>query len=110
MEREAGRQSAGRSLTSELDDQRLHQMVSFIGMRAQATAVGLIRLCTELSRAEVLHETALERIKDAIAEEIACHCPPSTAKKVYKAEVRQKLDRLFAGDESVEPLPAPGDH
>ena len=49
---------------------KLHHEVDFVGLRAQATSVGFIQLCSELCRAGVLDEAALDRIKEAIAREL----------------------------------------
>lgn len=74
-------------------------------MRAQATATGLVQLCIELHKAKLVDEGALARIKDAIAEEIAERTPRSMARQVYRTDIRARLDRVFAGDEPVGPLP-----
>jgi hypothetical protein len=91
------------------DDKRLHQTLSFLGLRAQATAVGLLQLCRELGDAGVLNPEALERIKDAISRDIAVGCPPSARREDYERDVRGRLDRLFDGEEKISdarPLPA----
>jgi hypothetical protein len=49
------------------EDKTLHDMIGFVGLRAQATAVGLLQLAAELKRAGVLDDDAIGRIKDAIA-------------------------------------------
>jgi hypothetical protein len=87
------------------DDKRLHQTLSFVGLRAQATAVGLLQLCHELREAGVLGEPAIDRIKGAIARDIVVSCPPSTRRDVYERDVRQRLDRLFAGEEEIGDRP-----
>jgi hypothetical protein len=87
------------------DDKKLHQTLSFLGLRAQATAVGLLQLCRELSDAGVLSSEAMERIKDAISRDIAVGCPPSARRDEYERDVRGRLDRLFAGDERVGDQP-----
>ncbi|WP_022686389.1 hypothetical protein [Sphingomonas phyllosphaerae] len=79
---------------------RLHFDVVNVGLRAQATAVGLVRLCVELRDAGVLHETALTRIKDAIADEVSVAGPRRNAQE-YRLEVRERLDQLFAGEKKV---------
>lgn len=48
-----------------------HRTLDFIGLRAHATAVGLIQLCEELLNAGVLSADGLDRIKDAICSELA---------------------------------------
>lgn len=86
-------------------DCSLHNAIDFIGMRAQGTAVGLIQLSIELRRAGVLDDGALDRIKDAIADEISRNRPRSIGKQVFQDDVRTRLDRVFAGTEPIMPLP-----
>ena len=83
------------------EEQRLHDAVSFVGLRAQATAVGLLQLSNELRRAGVIDENAVDRIKDAIARDISLSCPRSQPKREFLTGIRQRLDRLFAGQEPV---------
>ncbi len=80
---------------------RLHFDVMNVGLRAQATAVGLVQLCIELRRAQVLDEPAIERIKDAIADEVSVTAPRQLASPEYRGEVKNRLDRLFAGKQEV---------
>ena len=44
---------------------KLHYELSHVGLRAQATAVGLLQLCHELRRVNVIDEAAIDRIVDA---------------------------------------------
>ncbi|RZF65449.1 hypothetical protein EWE75_05645 [Sphingomonas populi] len=89
-------------MTKPYDQQkRLHWELTNVELRAQATAVGLVQLCIELRRANVLGEPALERIKDAIADEVAVAAPRVTVPKNYRKDVRSRLDRLFAGAQDV---------
>lgn len=90
---------------SDIERRRFHTSLEFIGMRAQATAAGLVQLCIELRRLNLIDEQGLARIKNAIAEEIAERTPRSLAKQVYLADIRVKLDRVFAGEEPVGRLP-----
>jgi hypothetical protein len=80
---------------------RLHFDVTNVGLRAQATAVGLVQLCLELRRANVLDEPAIERIKDAIADEVSVTAPRPLVSQRYRGEIRARLDRLFAGEQEV---------
>lgn len=82
---------------------RLSIDLSNVGLRAQATAGGLVQLCIELRRAGVLPEAAVERIKAAIANEILATPPRHVATEPHGAEVRGRLDRIFAGQEDVGP-------
>ncbi|WP_277969187.1 hypothetical protein [Sphingomonas echinoides] len=94
-------------MTISYDKQKkLHFDLTNVGLRAQATAVGLVQLCHELKRANVLDDTALDRIKDAIADEVSVTAPRSLAAKGYRGEIRGRLDRLFDGEQHVGPADA----
>ena len=82
-------------------ERHVHDTMSLIGLRAHATAVGLVQLSVELCRAGVLNPDALARIKDAIVKEIALTRPRSSAKAEYEAALRCRLDALFSGREEV---------
>jgi hypothetical protein len=89
----------------EEEERRLHETISFLGLRAQATAVGLLQLSAELVRAGVLQEDAVGRIKDAIAKDIALSRPRSAPREDYERSIRERLDGLFAGKESLTESP-----
>jgi hypothetical protein len=91
----------------EEDERRLHETISFLGLRAQATAVGLLQLSAELVRAGVLQEDAVGRIKEAIAKDIALSRPRSAPREDYERSIRERLDALFAGKESLSESPPP---
>lgn len=84
-----------------VEDKRLHDTIDLVGMRAQATTVGLIQLSVELRRAGVLDAAAVERIKDAIAKEICLNRPKSIPAEHFRENLGHRLDRLFAGEEIV---------
>jgi hypothetical protein len=84
-----------------VEDKKLHDAIELIGMRAQATTVGLIQLSVELNRAGVLDDAAIGRIKEAIAKEICLTAPKSVPQQNFGENVRKRLDRLFAGEESL---------
>ena len=51
-------------MTVAMEQQKkLHFELTNVGMRAQATAAGMVQLCRELHRAGILDNDALERIK-----------------------------------------------
>jgi hypothetical protein len=83
------------------EDKKLHDMIGFIGLRAQATAVGLLQLSTELKRAGVLDDASIGRITDAIAKEIFLSRPQSFYNEDFDANLRGRLNRLFSGEESL---------
>jgi hypothetical protein len=78
---------------------KLHFDLMNVGLRAQATAVGFVQLCVELQRVGILEEPAVERIKCAIADEVAVTAPRAISCKSYRDEVKQRLDRLFTGEQ-----------
>jgi hypothetical protein len=80
---------------------RLHFDLTTVGLRAQATAVGLVQLCQELRRANLLEEAAIARIKDAIASEVSVTAPRALKTVEYRREIRSRLDRIFDGQEEV---------
>ncbi|BBF68199.1 MULTISPECIES: hypothetical protein [Sphingomonadaceae] len=85
-----------------LDKQKkLHFDLSNVGLRAHATAVGLLQLCLELRRAGVLDESAVDRIKGAIACDIEVSAPRSVATAEYRRDIKARLDKLFAGEEKI---------
>ncbi|MFA6117566.1 MAG: hypothetical protein WC729_26480 [Sphingomonas sp.] len=88
----------------------VHDLVSFVGLRAHATAVGLIQLSVELARAGVIQEDAITRIKEAIFDDLALGRPGSLSKEEFERSTRLRLDRLFAGEEKLGPgeVAAPG--
>lgn len=90
----------------EREEIRLHETVTFVGLRAQATAVGLLQLSAELVRAGVLDQPAVNRIKDAIAKDIALSRPRSASREEYERTVRERLDGLFNGKEPLGGEPA----
>jgi hypothetical protein len=84
------------------EDKKLHDTIGFVGLRAQATAVGLLQLSAELRRAGVLDDDAIDRIKDAIAREISLSRPRSPYKEQFDENLRGRLDRLFAGEVALD--------
>lgn len=88
------------------EDKHLHDMIDLVGMRAQATTVGLIQLSIELRRAGVLDAPAVERIKTVIANDISLNRPRAIPEEQFQEKLRARLDRLFSGEEAVgEALP-----
>ena len=96
-----GPRGVERALGVKPAERQLHDTMDLIGLRAHATAVGLVQLCSELCRAGVLKEDALGRIKEAIVKEIALGRPRSSGREEYEAALRCRLDALFTGREEV---------
>ena len=89
------------------DGRRLHDNIGLLGIRAQATMVGFVKLADELVQAGILQPEALDRIKDAIVKELSLTRPPASARIEFEQSTRRRLDALFAGDETVGELPPP---
>lgn len=81
------------------ETRKLRESIDLLGVRAQATAVGMFQTAIELRRAGVLNEAAIGRIKDAILGDIMLAKPPSADPADYERSLRKRLDALFAGDE-----------
>jgi len=86
----------------------LHETLDFVGLRAHATAVGLIQLTAELVRAGVLDEDAVTRIKAAITRDIVLTRPRSISREDYERSIRERLDVIFNGREALGAEPAAG--
>ena len=78
-----------------------HYELKNVGLRAQATAAGLVQLCRELQNAGVLTEAAVARIKDSIAGEIALTAPRSIPRETFRQDVCNRLDALFSGEQTL---------
>lgn len=83
-----------------VEARELHQTLEFIGLRAQATTVGLLQLCAELVKVRVLDDGAIQRIKDAIHREITVSHSRGHFREEFEEMLRQRLDAIFprAGD------------
>jgi hypothetical protein len=80
---------------------RQHETVDRVGLRAHATAVGLLALSHELVQAGVLDGAAITRIKEAIASDICLSRPRALPKEAFDTSIRRRLDALFSGEEKV---------
>jgi hypothetical protein len=82
---------------------KLHDCLDYIGLRAQATSVGLLQLCAELVAVGVLKNDAVDRIKDAIQHDITVSRPRKHGQADFETLLRKRLDSVFpnAGDPSV---------
>ncbi len=88
-----------------LEGKKLHEEIGFVGLRAQATAVGLLQLTIELRRVGVLDQVAVERVKDAIADDLALSPPYRVTREQHRQTVKGRLDRLFAGNGTLSAAP-----
>ncbi|HEX5183447.1 MAG TPA: hypothetical protein VFW19_09885 [Allosphingosinicella sp.] len=84
------------------EDRRLHDAMDFIGLRALATAAGLIQICTELERAGIFDDGAITRIKQAMAREVALsHSHRGNYETEFQRAI-ERLDAVFAGREELK--------
>ncbi|GFE76953.1 hypothetical protein GR702_17025 [Novosphingobium sp. FGD1] len=79
----------------------MHDDLTNVGLRAQATAVGVVQLCRELHGAGLLTDDAIGRIKASIADELEVNAPRSMTVQQYRHDVHARLDRLFDGEAKV---------
>jgi hypothetical protein len=78
---------------------RVHEDLAFVGLRAQATLVGLVQLCTELLHAGVIDDDAVGRIKKAIRGDISVSRTRVRSRDAFERQLMERLDSIF---------PAPG--
>ena len=81
---------------------QLHETLSLLGLRAQATAVGLVQLTSELLRAGVLDDDAVSRIKEAIARDIIVGRTATRGGKEFEEALRRRLDAVFPNKDEME--------
>ena len=80
---------------------QLHHDVTNVGLRAQATAVGLIQLCIELRKTDALSEEGLSNVKKAIADELLVGPYRRHCSREQRRELEERIDRIFAGEQKV---------
>ena len=83
------------------DERLVHNKVDLVGLRAQATTVGFLQLCAELTTAGCLPEGAIARIKDVVARDLALSRPNSMPMEEFDGWVRRRLDELFSAREDT---------
>lgn len=88
-------------MTIGIEQKKMHHDLRNVGLRAQATAAGLVQLCKELQSAGVIDEMAIERIKGAVADEIVLTGPRPILRADYRSEVCERLNAIFSGQEKV---------
>ena len=81
---------------------QLHRNLEFIGLRAQATSVGLLQLCAELARANVIDNQAVGRIKEAIHRDIIVSNPRGRDRAEFARTLRLRLDDVFHQAEALD--------
>jgi hypothetical protein len=75
--------------------ERQHSDVTITGFRAQAAAVGLIQLIIELQSAGLLSVTAVERIRDAIIDDLMLSRPIHAEEKDFRDRLRTRFARML---------------
>ncbi|ARR54058.1 hypothetical protein [Rhizorhabdus wittichii] len=83
------------------DTRKLRETLDLLGIRAQATAAGMVQMMLELHRAGVLDDAAVDRVKGAICGDLMLSCPQAIDRREYEASLRRRLDALFAGQEPI---------
>ena len=81
----------------------LHRTLEFIGLRAQATTVGMLQLTAELVRAGTLQQDAVERIKQSIFREIAVNQPSGYNRAEFERTLKHRLDAIFPSRCEAQP-------
>lgn len=80
------------------DTRKLRETIDLLGLRAQATAAGMVQLMIELHRVGVIQDAAVERIKNAICGDLMLSCPKAIDRSEFEGSLRRRLDALFAGE------------
>ena len=88
-------------MAADAEQRKLHFDLTNVGLRAQATAAGLVQLCRELQNVGVIDEAALTRIKRAIADDIVITAPRSVRKDQFRGEICARLDGIFSGEQKL---------
>jgi hypothetical protein len=88
-------------MAADAEQRKLHFDLTNVGLRAQATAAGLVQLCRELESAGVIDQAALTRIKRAIADDIMITAPRSVRKEQFRGEICSRLDGIFSGEQKL---------
>ena len=87
------------------DEERIHANLESIGIRASGAAVGLFQLLKELRAVGVLGPDAIERIKEAVINDLALSRPRSQTMADYERRVRERLDSLIPVRDANTPQP-----
>jgi hypothetical protein len=80
------------------DTRKLRETLDLLGMRAQATAAGMVQMMIELHRIGMLDDDAVTRIKNAICGDLMLSCPKAMDRREFETSLRRRLDALFAGE------------
>lgn len=81
------------SLNEEAE--RRHSDVNLAGFRAHASAIGLLQLLKELQIAGVLSKAAVERIRDAIVDELLLSRPIRSDAEEFRDRLQSRFARLL---------------
>ena len=83
---------------SEAENELRHNEINLAGFRAHGATVGLIQILKELRRSGALDESAISRVRNAVADELALKRPLRADADQFRERIRNRLDRLLAPD------------
>lgn len=95
---------------STSDAERRHTDIYLAGFRARAAAVGLTQLIVELRQSGALGDDAVDRIRDAVADELTVSRPIGMPADQFRHDIQSRLDRLLHRDQMPERENAPDAH
>ena len=84
-----------------VDATKRHSAIYLAGFRSRAVAIGMVQLIKELSASGALDSSAVDRIKDAVADELTVARPLGQAADEFREDVKAKLDRLLQPEEGT---------
>ncbi|GAA0732304.1 hypothetical protein GCM10009075_04270 [Sphingomonas trueperi] len=94
------------SAMAEDSKTELHHSLNLAGFRALATAAGLLQLCRELEAANLLPSAAIDRVRDAMFDELMEQAAPARRHDAaFAAHLRRRLEGLFSGAERLGDTP-----
>lgn len=82
-------------MTTREQAEHRHSEVSLAGFRAHAAAIGLVHLLRELRIAGVLSASAVERIRDAVVDELMLSRPLHAQEEDFRNRLRVRFERLM---------------
>ena len=82
------------------ETRRTHCDLSLAGLRAEATATGLIQLMRELRGSGSLAPDAVGRTRDRVVDDLTLSCPIGAKEDAFRDDLRRRLDHLLEDDAS----------
>ena len=80
------------------ETRRAHRDLSLAGLRAEATATGLIQLIRELRGSGALAPDAVGRIRDRVVDDLTLSRPIGASEDDFRSDLRRRLDHLLEDD------------